>query len=276
MVYTWRELPEADLQMMPVYIGAAVVIYALTYMMHIFGWHTLATLTFGRLSLRENMEAVAVSDLVKYLPTVAWYIANRVQFYDQWQIRRSSVIAASLLEIVAFLGSGAIIYLVIWLSQLQSWFLSLGLLMIASVILKLSSAKVMRWWHTRITSHQESINRQPLYWIIAFFWYGISWPAGALFLAAILHTFVPVNVGDYFPLLNMWLIASLAGMIVSLSVGTLGVAREATLTFLLAQYWPLSVCVATAVLVKITLTLGQVICALFILTWLRLLRRMNK
>lgn len=276
LVYTWHELPDGELEIAPVYLGIAAGIYILTYIMHLFGWHALATLTFGKLPLQDNIEAIATSDLVKYLPTVAWYIANRVHFYDQRQIPRKSVIAASFLEMIALLGSGATILFVIWINQTHSWLILLASLLGGMIVIKLSNPKLKTWWNTHIILHQTTAPRQIFYWVVAFFWYGMSWLVGALFLAAILRTFVPLTVTDYWPLLNMWLIAGLTGTIVSLSIGTIGVAREATLTFLLARYWPLSVGAATSVLVKIILTLGQISCALFILGGIHFVRRIRK
>ena len=270
---TWRELPKEQLQIMPIYLGEAFAIYALTYTMHLLGWHALATLTFGRLPLRDNIEAVAASDLVKYLPTVAWYIANRVHFYDQRQIRRRSVIAASLLEMVTLLGSGAITYLALWLSHTNTWLTPLVIFSAIALTLRFGQPKIKHWWHTRIAIHRTTNDSQPRLWAVAIFWYGFSWILGALFLAAILHTFVPLTAADYLPLLEMWLIAGLVGTIVSISFGAVGIAREATLTFMLAQLWPLPISIAVAVLVKIILTAGQVIFALLVLGWLRLQKK---
>jgi uncharacterized membrane protein YbhN (UPF0104 family) len=273
MVYALRELPKTQLEVKPLFLGIAVAVYALAYVMQLLGWHALATVTFGRLPLRDNIEAVAASDLVKYLPTVAWYIANRVHFYDQRGVRRGAVIAASLLEMVALLGSGAVIYLAFWLSKINSWLLLLVILLGFAVLFKILAPKLAHWWQTRITSQQTANDHRPQHWAAAFFWYAISWPAGGLILAFTLHTFVPVHLNDYLPLLNMWLLAGLVGTIVSISVGTIGVAREATLTFMLAQHWPLPVSIATAVAIKIILTVGQVVCAALILGWLYLKKR---
>ncbi|MFQ5399221.1 MAG: hypothetical protein ACE5E7_06440 [Anaerolineae bacterium] len=276
MVYTWYELPQTELQVKPIYLGVAVIIYATTYVMHLFGWQALASLVFGPLPLRENVEAVAASDLVKYLPTVAWYIANRIRFYNQRQIKRGAVIAASLLEMMTLVGSGVIIYLILWLSRASSWFWVLGLLLVVLIVLKLAGQKLTHWWHTRIASYQMTTHPKPYLWITAFFWYGISWLGGAFFLAVILRAFVPIEAVNYSLLLKIWLISGLTGTIVSLTFGTIGIARETTLTFLLAQYWPLPVSVAAAVFVKIILTIGQITCALLILSWLHFRQRIYK
>ncbi len=275
MIYTLRELPREQLEVKPFFLGIAFIIYILAYIMHLLGWHMLATVTFGCLPLRDNIEAVAASDLVKYLPTVAWYIANRVHYYEQRGIKRSAVIAASFLEMVALLGSGAVIYLAFWLSKINSWFLLLIILLICGSLLKIVTPKLAQWWRTRITSQQIAPENHLRYWAAAFFWYAISWPAGGLILATALHTFVPIHLSDYLPLLSMWLLAGLVGTIVSLSVGTIGMAREATLTYMLAQSWSLPVSIATAVIIKIILTLGQVICAATILGWFYIGKRKN-
>ena len=275
MAYTWNELPEDTLEFTPVYLGIAVGIYLVTYVMHLLGWHALATLTFGHMPLRVNVKAVASSDLVKYLPTIAWYIANRIHFYEQQQVKRGAVVAASLLEMVMMLGSGAIVYFALWLIRAQSWLISLIVISIIIIILVLLVPKFRQWWHERITAHHYPISHQGRYWIMAVFWYSMSWPVGGLFLVTILRAFTQVSVADYGALFYIWLGSALLGSVISISVGTLGMAREASLTFLLTRYWPLSASIATAVSVKIILTLGQIIFALTILGWFRLIERNN-
>ena len=105
---------------------------------------------------------------------------------------------------------------------------------------------------------------------ISIFFYALSWFVGAIFLMAILQIFISVSIDYYWTILNIWLIAGLTGTVISLTLGTIGVAREATLTFLLAQIWPFSIGVAAAVIVKLLLTIGQVSCALLILAYLSL------
>ncbi len=273
MAYAWRKMPEGEIVLSPIYLGVSVIIYAITYAIHLFGWHSLAIATLGRLPLRLNVEAVATSDLVKYLPTVAWYIANRVHFYEQQQIRRNSVVAASLLEMVIMLGAGTFMYLVLWLIRAQSWLLLLGTLIIIMVILILVYPRINQWWRTRISAYQIASLYQGRYGIIALFWYSISWPIGGLFLVTVLHIFTPVSMADYWSIFYIWLGAALLGSFVSIGIGTLGIAREMSLTYLLAQYWPLPASIATAISVKIILTLGQVFLALVILGWLRLLKK---
>lgn len=275
MAYTWNELPDDTLEFTPVYLVIAVGIYLITYVMHLFGWHALASLTFGHMPLRINVKAVVSSDLVKYLPTIAWYIANRVHFYEQQQVKRGSVVAASLLEMVIMLGSGTIIYLAIWLMRVQSWLIALTIIIIIITILVLLAPKFKQWWHERITTYQVPISHQGRHWIMAVFWYSMSWPVGGLFLVVILRAFTQVSVADYWSLFYIWLGSALLGSVISISVGTLGMAREASLTFLLTRYWPLSASIATAVSVKIILTLGQIIFALILLGWFRLIERNN-
>ena len=275
LVYTWDELPDTRLELTPFYLIVAVGVYIFTYIMHLMGWHALATLTFGKLPLRDNIEAIAASDLVKYLPTVAWYIANRIHFYDQRQIPRKSVIAASLLEMIVLLGSGGIVLLGIWTVQTDSLILLFAIPLVGIISIKLGGSKIRYWWNTHIRLYQLPFSRQIFYWVIALWGYGMSWLVGALFLTFVLRTFTFVVSDDYWLLLNIWLVAGLAGTIVSYSIGTVGVAREATLTFLLARYWPLSASIAVAVIVKIILTVGQIGCALFILSGIHIIKKIK-
>jgi hypothetical protein len=269
-VYAWQEMPDTEVAILPRYLLFAMVIYVFTYVLHLFGWHVLASRHLGPLKFRENMEAVATSDLVKYLPTVAWYIGSRIHYYDQRKIARRSVVAASLLEMAAILFSGSFIYLLLRISN-YSLTLEIAILLSVIVFALLWLWPVLREWADSKAASMLVVPPRKLIrpWLLALFWYGSSWLAGALFLATLLHTFVPVRMTDLPSLLSIWLVAGLTGYVISLTLGTIGIAREATLTFLLAQVWPLPVAIAAAILVKVVLTVGQIGCALLILTGLR-------
>jgi hypothetical protein len=279
LFYAWRDLPTTEVQLALVYLIPAVAIYGVTYLMHTLGWHRLARHFFGSITLRENAEAVAASNLVKYLPTVAWYIANRTEYYQQRGVPRRLVVAASLCELVAMVGVGALLYL---LGETMSYsvVLASGLLLVAvGVVVSAGRSRGLLHQWVRHRFRVERTNRvegEQLGWLAALGWYGGTWPLGVLFLAAILRVFTPVSAGDIWALANVWLLAGLASYAVSLTLGSLGIAREITLTYLLAQVWPLHIAVATAIVVKIVLTLGEVVCSLTVLAALWLARRRKR
>ena len=102
------------------------------------------------------------------------------------------------------------------------------------------------------------------------FWYGATWPLGVAMLWAALHVFVPVEPAQLPTVFNIWLLMGLVSYLGTLTLGGIGIGREITLTLLLAQHWPLSVAVASAVVVKTVLTLGEIVCGALVLAWLRL------
>jgi hypothetical protein len=97
---------------------------------------------------------------------------------------------------------------------------------------------------------------------------------GVLTLWAGVAAFAPAGPSDLPDLANAWLLAGLASYAVSLTLGTIGIAREITLTVLLGQHWPLAVGIATAITVKVVLTIGELLCSLLLLGGLQLQRRL--
>jgi hypothetical protein len=262
--YSAREIPAEGLQVRPLFLLAALGIYLLTFSMHLMGWHTLSGLLFGKMRLRDDVEAVAASNLVKYLPTIAWYIANRAHYYHQRGVPQARVVAASFYELGFMVGACAALLAISWLAGLSIW---LGVAALAAVAVAIGLIIVRS---PRMPSGDAG-EHVPVGGIVrAFLWYGATWPIAGLFLWAVLSAFVPVPISDYQAVLYMWLFTSLASYGVSLTLGMLNFAREITLTVLLTQIWPLPVAIATAVTVKILLTVGEVTCSLILLGIFRL------
>ena len=278
--YTWKELSVNGLDIRPAFLVLAVVIYIITYVMHTLGWHTLITQFHTNLSLRTNAEAVASSNLVKYLPTVAWYIASRAHFYSQRHIPHKVTVAASLCELVLMIGTGSLFYLILALGHISIWMALIGAFIpVLALVGFLHSSNLLRkWWRVRVTDHLTEAKRASSRhrWFIAFVWYAGTWILGCWFLWAVLHTFVPLQVNALGTLMHIWLLAGLASYIVSLTLGSIGIAREITLTVLLAHTWPLSAALSTAIIVKLILTLGEIGCSLLFLGGLYLWRKRVK
>ncbi len=273
-VYAVRELARSDVQLSPGWLGVALLIYTVNYTLHTLGWHLLARRFCGVHSLRANTEAVAASNLVKYLPTVAWYIANRADFYARRGVAVHAVVAASLLELAFMLGSGTVFLLLFWFSS-YGW--SLGLLSFAAVIVGLLVVAVpdgiaRRWWRRRVTTHavaapSSTVGR--VWLLLALLCYAVTWLTGVAFLAAIVAAFAPVTAATLLSLAITWLFTGVASFVVSLTLGTIGIAREITLVVLLTQAYPLAVAVATGILVKLLLTVGEIIVSGAVLAVLR-------
>ncbi|MEI7768745.1 MAG: hypothetical protein WCI67_02095 [Chloroflexales bacterium] len=262
--YSVREIPAEGLEVRPVFLLVALGIYLLTFSMHLMGWHTLSRLMFGKMRLRDDVEAVAASNLVKYLPTIAWYIANRSHYYHQRGVSRAKVVAASLYELGFMVGACAALLAISWLAGLSLW-LAAAALAVVALALGLVAAR-----RPQMPS-SDAGERLPLGGLVrAFLWYAATWPIAGLFLWAVLSTFISVPITEVQMVLHIWLFTSLASYGVSLTLGVLSFAREITLTVLLAQFWPLPVAIATAVTVKLLLTVGEVTCSLILLGLFRL------
>lgn len=261
-VYTYRTFPDESIRIDPAFIGLAFGIYIATFVMHLMGWRGLSRIFFKHIPLHDDIEAVAASNLVKYLPTIAWYIANRTHYYKQRQIPPTTVVTASLYELAFMVGASAAFFLISWLHNIN---------MVLTVI-AIGAIPLALWLVAKRFPFTQNVDASDsrYSWITTFLWYAASWPLGGLFLWAILRSFAPISIGDLPIVFHIWLLSSLASYAVSLTLGTLGIAREITLSVLLAPIWPLPAALATAITVKLLLTLGEVICSLLVLGFLRL------
>ncbi len=261
--YSYTTLSTEGLQVHPTFLLLALVIYLVTFVMHLLGWHNLSRLLLGKFRLRQDVEAVTGSNLVKYLPTIAWYIANRAHYYHRLGVPQARVVAASFAELGFMVGACAGLLGLLWLYGISPWLAMAVPLALAGILWALYTRRGARFG---LDEGSGSLGG----WAGAFLWYGATWPLAGLFLWAILAAFVPTPPDNVQTMLWIWLSAALASYAVSLTLGFFVIAREITLTVLLAQIWPLPVALATAISVKLMLTLGEVTCSLLILGALRL------
>jgi len=283
MFFLWRRSAIDTLELSPLYLGLAILIYLITFGLQLAAWHLIATQLFGRLPFRDNAQAVAGSSVMKYLPTVAWYIANRVSFYEQRHVPRKAVVDASLFELIAMVGCCTVFYIAWWLEHIN--IALAGSLVAAIIVLLYLSIRHMgilqRAWLSIRARRSSSPRfgdlpdpgRPRYYWLGSLACYALLWPLGVCFLWSIVHIFIPIPFSSIVDLVSIWLLSSLASYVASLTLGAFGIARELTLTALLAQFWPLPVAIAAALLVKTLLTLGEIGCSGIILGWLYLRRK---
>jgi hypothetical protein len=255
----WIEFPR-DLHIMPAFALLAGLAFAVGFAMHTFAWHSLTQIFFPQVGLLQNAEAVAGSNLVKYLPTVVWYIANRSHYYHQYGVPPRLVVVASLTELVIMALWAALLLLSWWVGYLFG--LPLAALLLVGTLLLLITLSV-RWGMLGKLNH----------WAAAIFWYGSSWLIGILILWLSMRTFVPLTTPALIDLAQIWLLTGLTSYLLNLTLGAIGIARELTLTVLLSQQWPLAVAIAVSIIIKLVLTLGELLCSLIVLGSLRLWRQ---
>ena len=275
--YAWRSLPQARLAIRPEYLILAIGIYTIAYTTHLLGWHALATWFFGRLSFNDNVYAIASSSFVKYLPTVAWYIANRTHFYTRRGIPVKSVVAASLAELIIMTITGGFLFLIVWLIQrslmITIFVVGIGVITCIAIMHNINH----RHWRPLVPRQLLSLTAGGAggrgFWFIAMAWYGLSWLLGVAILWAVLSTFVPLSDGSLLVIFNAWMITGIASYILTLSLGTAGIARDITLVVLLANVWPLPIAITTAIIVKMLLMVGEISCSGLLLGWFWVMQR---
>ncbi len=126
------------------------------------------------------------------------------------------------------------------------------------------------WWREHIVKNIVAPDRDGrhhrLLWV-AFLWYGSSWVLSFGFFWAVCSVLIPLHLQDIDSLLDAWLLANLANNLLSFTLGVVPIAREVTLSVLLAQFWPWPVAIAAVALVKIYFTLGDIVCSGAVLGW---------
>ncbi len=276
-LYAWRELPTASITVAPEFLVAATATYIATYILHILGWHMLAMQFLGQAGFRYNLEAAASSSLVKYLPTVAWYIANRTDYYAQWRVPRNRVVVASFVELGIMIGSGSALLASIWLATQfsdPSVVVAIGSATVGIAALMVVVGKVISKTAIGSEGDRQAVSGSVLAkrwpWFAAAGFYTLTWLLGACFLVLLLHAFVPVDSSGWLRIAQIWLLAGIGSYVVGITLGSLGIVRELTLGVMLAQFLPLNGVLVSAVLVKTILTVGEILCSAVAILLIRL------
>lgn len=271
----WEELILSPLQFDLRFITLALFVYSVTYLFHNLGWHNLACALIGDFPFAVNLEAAAHSNLVKYLPTVVWYIARRASFYNKRRVARSRVVLASATELFVMIGSGAFFLLTLLSLQYSVPVFVFGILLVVIVSLVVAWGTIhreslRRFLSVRFGSTANPSSRSLVRLAIAIVMYAASWPVGALFFWFIVRATTTIRFEDMTTVMIIWLSAGLANYALTITVGALGFVRELTIVALLTQLTPVSVAVISAALSRLILTFGEIICSLFMLGILNL------
>ncbi len=269
VVRTLDQASDMNLTVRPAYIVAAFGVYIVTYIMHMLGWHVLARSLMGYNKLSGNVQAFAQSDLVKHLPTVFFHIANRVHFYEKEGVSKKSVVGVSLLELVIMVGTGGILYLALSFSSLNLLAINAALLALALTFYWLRRSQITQWWQRSLGTQMKAIRQHVPSVLLSTLLYGLTWPIAAFFLMFLIDGFAVTTPDQTLDIMRWWLIAGLAGYAISLTLGMLAIAREATLAFFIGQVWSPSIGIAVALAVKLILTIGPIVCAFAMLGLLK-------
>jgi hypothetical protein len=263
----WQKLQSLKLTFNGNFLVVAFGLYAVNFFTLVSAWHVLIRNFTDSADLGQNALFYSYTNLYKFLPTPAWFLASRVYLYSKTGMRRRVALTTTALETLMHMFTGLVLYcllLIKWQNPV-SWLYSLAILPVIVAINK------PQWFQPRwllgkdITSYPSKKDLTFL-----FFAYTLTWiVAGPFFLVIILiiSDTIPMTMVE---LLRTWILGSLIAYLGTYTLGGIGVLREFSLTLLLSRYLYPPLALVITVLVRLVLMIGGILWALITVGFLRL------
>jgi uncharacterized membrane protein YbhN (UPF0104 family) len=260
----WDTLRAFEWHIRPFPLVLSFLAYSLALAFAILAWGGIMSNLGTSVPWREHIRVYCVSNLARRLPGVLWHVVGRIALYDHAKAGPAAVSVGSALELVLMALSGIALAVMTWPTMAAerlhpAWIvggLVLGLTLIHPRVLHIPLQWVQAPKEADLGPRLQY--RQVFGWLLL---YGGSWLAGGMVVYALIAAIYPVSLAQLPQIIGAW---SLSGMVsvvaVFLPVG-LGL-RELALGLLLSTFLPDGLGILVAVIIRLLLTLYEVLWAL--------------
>jgi hypothetical protein len=226
--------------------------YTLDLAVYMAAWILVMHGLGARVSLLEHFRIFCLTNAIKRLPGILWYVGGRVVLYERVGVPRSVVLVASGLEFVLMVVSGALIaapLLIVVLPNLLWLWVAGG----ALILLVVLNPRCLRWILGRTVQGwtASTVRLSRLYaWIMV---YAAGWTLGGVLMLWILGIYQPTPIGQVPTVIQSWTLSCVLSMFASFLPASLGV-NEASLTVLLTRLAPAAVAALAAISARVLIT----------------------
>lgn len=248
------------------FIPIAFLIFSLDLLYVIWLWSRMMAQFGVTLPFRTHVAYYAQANLAKRLPGTLWYIAGRAQLYEQHGVpMRLTTICSGVEFLVAALSSAVVSVIFIIYSLIgfanrsettllrNATFIVMPVLCIVLVVLPWIIQRLMRRAGL-VASSSISVGSLAQ---LTLLYLGV-WVLGGLLLFAIIRIYAPLDWATVPYLIGCWGASSLISSLVIFMPTSFGL-KEISLGVLLALVAPASVAVITVIVVRIAITLFEVL-----------------
>jgi len=248
------------------FIPIAFLIFSLDLLYVIWLWARIMAQFGVKLPFRTHIAYYAQANLAKRLPGTLWYVAGRAQLYDHAGVPMRLTAMCSGIEFIVSTLSSAIVsvaFIVYGLSGLAAS-REAGLLRSATIIaipVLCVALLVLPWIIRRLMRRADlafsSVISVSILTRLTLLYLGV-WVLGGLLLYAIVRVYAPLS-GNTVPfLVGCWGASSLISSLVIFMPTSFGL-KEISLGVLLTLIVPASVAVITVIVVRVAITLFEVL-----------------
>lgn len=269
----WHEVVSYEWTVNYAYVALSFILYSLALGVAIRGWGSIMERLGGPCSFRKNARIYCLSNLARRLPGSLWFIAGRVYWYEKEGIAKSTTSAGVLWEMILMILSGLLVYLSslplcpdLWSAggfYLLLLSIPLGIAVIHPTALGILLNFLLRKLGRRQVLISKVSPRDTLRWLLL---YALVWIMGGIILFLFISAFHPMSIIHLPALIGIWALSGVTACLIFFVPAGLGI-KEVTLALLLSRYLPLPIATVIALLLRVWLTLSELV---WTLVYLRL------
>jgi len=269
----WHEVVSYEWTVNYAYVALSFILYSLALGVAIRGWGSIMERLGGPSSFRNNARIYCLSSLARRLPGTIWFIAGRVYWYEKEGVAKSITSAGVLWEMILMILSGLLVYLSSLplcpdlYSEGTSFLLllsiPLGIAVIHPTALGIGLNFLLRKLGRRQVLISKVSHKDTLGWL---FLYALVWIMGGMILFLFTSAFHPMSIIHLPALIDIWALSGVTACLIFFVPAGLGI-KEVTLALLLSRYLPLPMATVIVLLLRVWLTLSELV---WTLVYLRL------
>jgi hypothetical protein len=248
-------------------LGISAVVYACALALAILGWTMIMHALESKATPQQNAQFFLYSWIARRLPTPGPYVASRVLLYEDIGVPKRVTMMGIFWENVLLIASAALLSLALLsTTSLVSEHMPLPLVLVVFAVGLLFVVRptiltaLVNMLLRALKKEPLTISLSPLMTLLVLTLYGVMWLLGGVILFLLAGTVYAIE-WDMLPLvIQSWIVSGLLsyiGFLVPLGLGF----RDLSLVVLLALFLPLPVTIVVVLLVRMWITLNELLWA---------------
>jgi uncharacterized membrane protein YbhN (UPF0104 family) len=262
LVKNWHQIPFADLHFNPFYLILSLIFLVLMFLIFVRAWQKIVRALGGDISYRFAFWVMAASQTAKYVPGGVWFALGRVYMAKDDKLPAATIGVSVIIETgLTFLAGILLFFPALSLARPENLvnylllipvFLFFLLVLYPPVLERLVNIglKIFRRRAARIELSYGSLLG------IAVYYLGL-WLAQIVGYFLLINAIYPISLSQLPALAAVYIISWMAGFIIILAPGGLGV-REGTMTLLLSSIIPSALAIGISFLSRVWITVFEI------------------
>ncbi len=262
LIRNWQQIPFADLRFHPLLLLVSFGFLALMFLCFVRGWQKIIERLGEKIPFRRAFWVMAASQTAKYVPGGIWFALGRVYLGKNEGLKSEIVGLSVIIETALTFLAGIVLFLVALACSRPEQFIRYAALIPAFILFLVllyppvlsallnPALKLFRRAPVTITLHYRDLASLVIYYV------GL-WLTQIAGFYLLINSIYRLGLPHFFFIMSSYIISWMAGFIVILAPGGLGI-REATMTLILSAFLPGPLAIAVSFLSRLWLTLFEI------------------